>query len=223
MVCRLVWQKGCIDLLSVIERLPQCWHGVICGDGPQRNELQHEIEARGLAHRIHLLGTQQDVAAVYASLDAYAFLSHYEPFGLVLAEAMAARVPVFGLAGDGEYGEPEYPLVRDDLVELVPFAREGNYEQQVPSVVFDKLAARISYFGAQPDKYRGMIERAQVWTRACFDGRIQAEAMTRVYENVFAKADSSTAELNEFYDANRARGEKLIATCDSQSLLTATA
>jgi glycosyltransferase involved in cell wall biosynthesis len=223
MVCRLVWQKGCIDLLSVIERLPQRWHAVICGDGPQRNELQREIESRGLNRRIHLLGTQADVAAVYASLDAYAFLSHYEPFGLVLAEAMAARVPVFGLSGDGEFGEAEYPLVRDDLVELVPFAREGNYQREVPSDVFDRLAAKLSYFGACPDKYRGMIERAQLWTSTCFDAPIQAEAMTRVYENVFANAGSSVAGLKEFYDANRALGEEVIATRNSQTLMTATA
>ena len=223
MLCRLVWQKGCIDLLSVIERLPERWHGVICGDGPQRNELHREIESRGLAGRIHLLRTQSDVAAVYASLDAYAFLSHYEPFGLVLAEAMAARVPVFGLSGDGEFGEPEYPLVQDDLVEFVPFAREGNYQKEVPSDIFDRLAAKLSYFGACPDKYRGMIERAQLWTRTCFDAPIQAEAMTRVYENVFANAGSSVAGLAEFYDSNRALGEETIATCNSQTLMTATA
>ena len=29
MLCRLVWQKGCLDLLSIIERLPERWHAVI--------------------------------------------------------------------------------------------------------------------------------------------------------------------------------------------------
>jgi glycosyltransferase involved in cell wall biosynthesis len=221
MLCRLVWQKGCIDLLSVMERLPERWHAVICGDGPLRSELQRAIESRGLARRIHLLPTQAEVAAVYAAMDAYAFLSHYEPFGLVLAEAMASQVPVFGIASGGEFAEPEYPLVRDELVEMVPFARAGNYQRTPPAEVFNELAARLADFGARPENYRGMIERAHGWTKTCFDAPIQAEAMTRVYQNVWARADPSAARLAEFYETNRAAGEALIV--DQRSLMTATA
>src|SRR5207342_1007881 len=72
MVCRLVWEKGCFDLLSIIERLPSRWHGVICGDGPQRWDLQRACEERGLTSRIHFIGVQDDVRPVYAALDAYA-------------------------------------------------------------------------------------------------------------------------------------------------------
>jgi glycosyltransferase involved in cell wall biosynthesis len=223
MVCRLVWEKGCADLLPIMERLPRRWHAVICGDGPERAGLQREVESRGLANRIHFIGTQDKVAAVYASLDAYAFLSHYEPFGLVLAEAMASRVPVFGIAGDGEFGEPDYPLVREGIVDLVPFARQGNYQQSVPSEVLDTLAAKISYFGAQPDKYRGMIERAHAWTKTLFDAPIQAEAMTRVYENVIAGADSSQAGLSDFYEAKRKAGEAVIGNNNCQSSIAVTA
>jgi glycosyltransferase involved in cell wall biosynthesis len=223
MVCRLVWEKGCADLLPIMKRLPQRWHAVICGDGPEKIGLQREIESRGLANRIHFIGSRDDVRAVYAALDAYAFLSHYEPFGLVLAEAMASRVPVFGIAGDGEFGEPDYPLVRDGIVDLVPFARHGNYKQAVPAEIFDELAAKISYFGAQPDKYRGMIERAHAWTTACFDAPVQAEAMTRVYENVCANADSSRARLADFYEAKRKAGETAIANINCQSPIAVTA
>jgi len=39
-VCRLVKEKGCADLLSIVARLPARWHGVICGEGPERRRLQ---------------------------------------------------------------------------------------------------------------------------------------------------------------------------------------
>ena len=41
-------------------------------------------------------------------------MSHSEPFGLVLAEAMASGKPVFGLNGLGEYREAALPLITDD-------------------------------------------------------------------------------------------------------------
>ena len=102
MVCRLVWPKGCEDLLRILERLPARWHGVLAGEGPDRSRLERLAAERGVAGRLHFLGTCGDVRPVYASIDALAFLTRYEPFGLVLVEAMAAGVPVFALGAAGE-------------------------------------------------------------------------------------------------------------------------
>jgi len=223
MICRLVWEKGCADLLPIMSRLPERWQAVICGDGPQKDELQRACEARGLANRIHFIGSQDDVVPVYAALDAYAFLSHYEPFGLVLAEAMASQVPIFGIGGDGEFDEADYPLVTNDVAALIPFARAGNYELTVPADVFDKVAVKLCHYGACPERYRAMIDRARTWAKACFDAPIQAEAMTRVYENVFAQADSTEAGLVKLYETKRKAGEALVAVNDRQSSIAATA
>ncbi len=223
MICRLVWEKGCADLFSVIERLPDRWHGLICGDGPLRDELQRECEQRGLTHRIHFVDPQDDVMPVYAALDAYAFLSHYEPFGLVLAEAMAAGKPVFGIQSDGEFTESQYPLIKSDIAELVPFSREMNYDAAVPRQVVDRLAIKLSYYGACPERYGPMIRRARGWVNACFDARVQAEAMTRVYENIHAGANSSEARLAESYEERRKAGDELLTTMADRQSLSATA
>jgi glycosyltransferase involved in cell wall biosynthesis len=207
MICRLVWEKGCADLFSIIERLPDRWHGVICGDGPQKQELQRECEVRGLVNRIHFIGARDDVIPVYAALDAYAFLSHYEAFGLVLAEAMAAGVPIFGIQSDGEFNEPDYPLFSNDIVEMLPFQRAGNYEAAVPPRTLDHLAVKLSHYGSRPECYRGMIARARTRVGACFDARIQAEAITRVYENIFRGGDSAQALLAKSYQTNREQAE----------------
>lgn len=198
MVCRLVREKGCLDLLSIIDRLPDKWHGVFCGDGPQRTELEQQCKKRRLQHRIHFLGSKSDVVDIYTALDAYAFLSIHEPFGLVIAEAMACGIPVFGLGGEGEYREPEYPLVTPGNSMFVERCQASNYEVAESAKVLDAIAHRIAEYGESPQRYEDMIRQAQTWVRSRFDAPLQAEAMTQVYEDVyyskrrsFAKDDSS--------------------------------
>ena len=223
MVCRLVWEKGCADLLSLVARLPERWHGVICGDGPLRHDLREHCEKLGLTDRIHFIGLQNDSVPVYAALDAYAFLSLYEPFGLVLAEAMAAGVPVFGIQSDGEFNEPGYPLVAENTVAFLPFVRAGNYEAVTPPQILDHLAVMISNYGEQPESYRGMIARARTWVENCFDAHIQAEAMTRVYENMIARDPSFQVTLAESYQTRRQEGELLLSSAAQEEAVAAIA
>lgn len=48
----------------------------------------------GIAERVHFLGHRTDVATLLRSADAFAFASHYDPYALVVTEAMASEVPV---------------------------------------------------------------------------------------------------------------------------------
>lgn len=203
MVCRLVWEKGCADLLSIIERLPARWHGVICGDGPLREQLEQECQRRGIADRLHFLGLQDDVRPVYAALDAYAFLSRYEPFGLVLAEAMAAGVPVFGIEGDGEYNETEYPLITADTVALVSFDNSGVYRGAMPETVLDQVARRVEHYGADPASYRWMSEQAKTAISERFAAPLQAEVMTGVYETICGVGNMSPQNVMDWYQSKR--------------------
>lgn len=223
MVCRLVWEKGCADLLSIIERLPARWHGVICGDGPLRQQLEQECSARGIADRIHFIGVQDDVAPVYAALDAYAFLSRYEPFGLVLAEAMTSGIPVFGIEGDGEYNEAEYPLLTTDTAALVPNSRSRTYQEAMPEPLLDEVARRVSNFGDHPEVYAQMIERARTWVGVCFAAPLQAEAMTQVYEHICARSTTAQPLLANWYESKRAEAIAFAAASKSPKLETALA
>jgi glycosyltransferase involved in cell wall biosynthesis len=201
MVCRLFWAKGCLDLLSIIERLPETWHGVFCGDGPQRAELEQQCKERNLHHRIHFLGLKSDVVGTYAALDAYAFLSSYEPFGLVMAEAMASGIPVFGLRGDGEYGEPEYPLITPDNSIFIARNQASNHKAAEAPEVLDKLARHIADYGNSPRRYEDMTRRAKEWVRSRFDASIQAEAMMQIYEQVRCSNSQNSKTLNAYSDS----------------------
>ncbi len=184
MVCRLAWYKGCHDAIRILSRLEKKWHVVFCGDGPIQPDLKKHAEELGLEDRIHFTGMLDDVRACYAAMDAFLFLSRLEPFGLVIAEAMAARVPVFGLAGEGDFRDPQYPLVTPENSVFEERASPSDYEIAEDPLVLDKIAQRIADFSENPDRYTSMVERAHNWVRERFDGPIQAQSMTKVYTQV---------------------------------------
>ena len=73
---------------------------------------QERIERLGLAARVQAVGSVDDVVAYHAAADVFALPTRYEPWGLVIVEALAAGLPVVTtrLAGaavavrDGETG-----------------------------------------------------------------------------------------------------------------------
>lgn len=50
-------------------------------------------EAAGVADRVAFVGFQKDVRPYFAAADAFVFPTRYEPFGMVVTEAMAAGLP----------------------------------------------------------------------------------------------------------------------------------
>ena len=69
----------------------------------------HLAETLQLTERVHFLGYRQDVAALMRSADLFVFPSRYEPFGMVVLEAMASGLPVITAktAGAAEVITPE--------------------------------------------------------------------------------------------------------------------
>jgi glycosyltransferase involved in cell wall biosynthesis len=64
-------------------------------------ELEKLVLGLGLVDRVTFVGFQQDIGRVYRSLDVLVHASDREPFGRVLIEAMARRVPVIATAAGG--------------------------------------------------------------------------------------------------------------------------
>lgn len=58
-------------------------------------------EQLGLASRVHFLGYRSDVAKIMQAVDFFVFPSRYEPFGMVVSEAMASGLPVITTAVSG--------------------------------------------------------------------------------------------------------------------------
>ena len=70
-------------------------------EGEYRRELMQSIESAGLAERISVIESRIDVPEFLSQLDVFVSASSSEAFGLAIAEAMAAGVPVVATASDG--------------------------------------------------------------------------------------------------------------------------
>jgi glycosyltransferase involved in cell wall biosynthesis len=67
---------------------------VIAGEGPERKSLEKLIRNLNLDNKVMLLGNRDDIPFVLKASDLFVLPSISEAFGLVLLEAMAAKLPV---------------------------------------------------------------------------------------------------------------------------------
>jgi 1,2-diacylglycerol 3-alpha-glucosyltransferase len=106
-VGRLVVEKNLGFLTEAASQFLQqqpAAHLLVVGDGPMRSEIQATCTAAGVADRLHLSAGElegQDLADAYAAMDVLAFSSLSETQGMVLAEGMAAGLPVVALDAPG--------------------------------------------------------------------------------------------------------------------------
>ena len=97
-VGRLSAEKEVDRIKPVLESIPDARLALV-GDGPYRSELE-QIYDDTPTHFVGYL-TGKDLAAAFASADAFIFPSRTETLGLVLLEAMAAGCPVVAARSGG--------------------------------------------------------------------------------------------------------------------------
>lgn len=67
---------------------------VIIGDGRLEDELKQQVKDLGIENSVNFLGRVPEAWQYFKAFDVFALTSNYEPFGMVLLEAMIAGVPV---------------------------------------------------------------------------------------------------------------------------------
>lgn len=121
---------------------------IFAGDGALRGELEERAKALKIEDRVKFLGfvNQTKLPAVYASADLMVLPSEYEPFGVVVNEAMLCRCPV--LASD------RVGAVRD----LIEDGRTG-YVYACGDI--GELAKAMSRIFSQPEKLAEVAREAR--------------------------------------------------------------
>jgi len=89
------WKRP-LDLLHAFAKIPQSNSLLVfAGEGPLRAELESLATSLGLSSRVRFLGfvNQSQLPAVYKSADLMILPSSYEPFAVVVNEAMCCGCP----------------------------------------------------------------------------------------------------------------------------------
>ena len=89
------WKRP-LDLLRAFPQVSKSAVLVYAGEGPLRSELEAEATLLGVGDRVRFLGfvNQSGLPEVYTSSDLMVLPSEYEPFAVVVNEAMCCGCPV---------------------------------------------------------------------------------------------------------------------------------
>jgi hypothetical protein len=142
-VGRLASQKGHLDLLDAVGRLPDSCrdvHFVWAGEGEKETTLRTAIDVAALGGRIRLLGYRRDVAALLHAADLFVLPTRWEGCSRALLEAMSAGLPT--VVSDAS-SNPE-------LVE------SGRHGLLFPVGDRARLAEALAYALSRPDEMRRM-------------------------------------------------------------------
>lgn len=105
---KIVWSgrmekyKGGLRTIRAFEKLVDVhrdWTLELIGDGPERSDIENYLVTRDLLRQrviLHGLLTKCEMASIYSKASFGVFPTEHETFGLVLAEALAAGLPIIG-------------------------------------------------------------------------------------------------------------------------------
>ena len=160
---RLSPEKGFIRLLKTVAGLREVNPGLtltIAGEGPQRGELEQQIEALGLRGVVNLTGFVAKLDSLYHESDCFVLSSDYEGQPNALLEAVQCGTRVVAAGGEG-VGE---------LLQAL-----GLEACWIPEADFEAgLASALKRAGALPDE---QLSRA----RDCLHEMTEVRAVAQAY------------------------------------------
>ena len=146
---RLAPEKGFDLLINAVAKLIK--NGLdaylkIAGEGPEKSNLEKQIDSLGMRDRIQLMGFQSDTRSFYESLDMFVLSSHREGLPNVVLEAMAVGTPVIATNIDG------VPKIIHDGINgvLIPPNDEITLARQIQVLANNaSLRCKLSHEGQQ--------------------------------------------------------------------------
>ncbi|WP_028452661.1 glycosyltransferase family 4 protein [Chitinilyticum aquatile] len=163
--------KGHCDLLPVWAKLQTRfpdWQLVICGDGPQRENLEKQTSDLGIADSVRFVGNREDVEQWLQAFDLFTLPSYGNegvPQGLM--QAMASRLPV----------------VSTTVGAIAEAVIDGETGYLVAPRQLDQLEAALAKLMGDADLREQMANAALARAQARFGSEHMLDAMTVVFDN----------------------------------------
>ncbi len=161
---------------------------VVVGQGPSEETIRQIMAEHGMADRVQLAGvlSGQRLIDAYRAMDVFAFASKSETQGLVVTEALAAKVPVVAI---------DAPGVR----EVVEDGRNGRL---LPDEQIDAFAEALAWVAARPGSAQRALSKAAFETAERFAMPRCADRALMLY----------AGELNKRFLERRAQTRRWIVT-----------
>ncbi|MBM3695454.1 MAG: glycosyltransferase [Actinobacteria bacterium] len=166
--------KGLQHMLAALPRVAAAFPAVrylVVGDGPHRAALEAATRNLSLEDRVVFAGARHDVPRLLAAADVFVLPSLTEALPTVLAEAMAAGLPIVATTVGG-------------IPEMV---RHGDAALLVPPADDVALADAVCRLLANPRQAAAMGRSGRRLVAARFDIRAQAQALADDYRALAAK------------------------------------
>lgn len=160
--------KNLPRLVRAFATMPQDWHLVILGEGPERPAIEAQARDSGVANRVHLPGFVPDPSRAVGLFDLFALSSDSEQFPISLVEAMAA-----GLAAAS-------PAV-GDVATMVSVENRSYVTPPGDDAALARALAEL----AGDEALRGRIGTAN---RAAAQAQYDEKAMVRAYAATYGQA-----------------------------------
>jgi glycosyltransferase involved in cell wall biosynthesis len=165
-------------------------HFLVVGTGPLLPFVKDLFKAKGLAGRLHTAGVLKgkELADAYHALDVFTFASKTETQGMVLAEAMAAGVPVLAI---------DAPAVRDIMVDRVNGVLLKGENRE-------RFAASLSWFSGLSAARKKEFSINARKTALRFSKERCAAAVLKIYSSLLdVKASSFLEHKPKWEEAKR--------------------
>lgn len=151
------YRKGLATAISALGRLRSPKARLLVVGRGEIERFRELAAAAGVADRVTFVGFQRDVVPYFAAADAFVFPTRYEPFGMVVTEAMAAGLPTITTraAGAAEVitpGESGWLLDRPDDA--------GELAERLDALLADP--ARVAAMGASARETARQVDWAYV-------------------------------------------------------------
>ncbi|QDT54272.1 Putative teichuronic acid biosynthesis glycosyltransferase TuaC [Caulifigura coniformis] len=175
-VGRMTQEKQMERLISAVALLPRSFKLLLVGSGSRRTELV-ERASDLIPGRFVIVRPNDHLGDLYRAMDAFAFPSAHEGFGLVVAEAMACRVPVVATC-----------------VGAVPEIIENNVSGMVVDSSPEAFADAMKKLAKFPHWAAGMARQAHAFAlRRLVARRMASDYETLLSRLVAAKTAAQTA------------------------------